>query len=275
MIGGRGSDWVTYGLSPGEIEVDLAAGIATGWGTDRLRSIENAQGSPFSDLLLGDVGPNVLRGGSGEDELRGGGGPDVLWGGPDGDEMWGQAGNDHLIGHTGRDNLDGGWGNDELEGRSDSDTFYPGPGDDVVRGGSGLNTLDFEGLTRGVVVDLASGVVLAQGRDSVDRIHFVWGTDHADVIRAGTAPLDARGLDGDDLLIGGPQDDLLYGGPGTDVIDGGGGDDYLVASSGGDTLRGRPRRRRNRIRPRRRPRRRWTRQRHGELLVFPRAGRDR
>ena len=79
------------------------------------------------------------------------------------------------------------------------------------------------------MVDLASGVVLAQGRDSVDRIHFVWGTDHADVIRAGTAPLDARGLDGDDLLIGGPQDDLLYGGPGTDVIDGGGGDDYLVA----------------------------------------------
>ena len=108
----------------------------------------------------------------------------------------------------------------------------------MVRGGGGLDTLRFDELTHGVEVDLASGVVIAQGRDSVASIHFVWGTDHADVIRAGTAPLDVRALDGDDLLIGGPRGDLLYGGPGADVIEGGGGDDYLEGWSGNDTLRG-------------------------------------
>ena len=58
----------------------------------------------------------------------------------------------------------------------------------------GLDTLHFDELTHLVEVDLASGVVIAQGRDSVASIHFVWGTDHANVIRAGSAPLDAHNL---------------------------------------------------------------------------------
>jgi Ca2+-binding RTX toxin-like protein len=55
----------------------------------RFTGIAGLDGSPRSDILVGDDGPNVLRGGPGGDLLGRLGGPDVLDG---------QAGPDRLLG---------------------------------------------------------------------------------------------------------------------------------------------------------------------------------
>ncbi|MEX2237748.1 MAG: hypothetical protein WEB00_09465 [Dehalococcoidia bacterium] len=49
-------------------------------GNDSLFSIENATGSPFSDNLFGDDGPNILKGGDGGDRIEALEGDDTLLG---------------------------------------------------------------------------------------------------------------------------------------------------------------------------------------------------
>ncbi|HWI82112.1 M10 family metallopeptidase [Ramlibacter sp.] len=56
--------------------------------------IEDAIGSPYADLIVGNAAPNRLTGGAGNDTLRGGAGDDVLAG---------QAGSDQLDGGLGED----------------------------------------------------------------------------------------------------------------------------------------------------------------------------
>lgn len=60
LLGGRGSDWVGYGLAPAGVQVDLAAGVAAGWGSDTLRSIENVIGSQHDDVLRGTDTANTF-----------------------------------------------------------------------------------------------------------------------------------------------------------------------------------------------------------------------
>jgi len=78
-------------------------------------------GTPWSDLLIGGHGDDVLCGlggadlligGKGDDRLIGGDGADLLLGGPGGDVLEGGAGKDLLIGGPGVDTMDGGPGKD-------------------------------------------------------------------------------------------------------------------------------------------------------------------
>ena len=86
--GGTGSDWASYLSDVAGVTVNLNAGTATdGWGgTDTLIRIENAEGSNFNDVLIGQVdsGDNILQGQGGNDTLIGGGGNDTLIGGTGG-----------------------------------------------------------------------------------------------------------------------------------------------------------------------------------------------
>ena len=59
LRGGNGYDWVGYGLAPIGVTVDLDSGVATGWGTDQLGSIESVLGSAFDDHLIGNSGRNT------------------------------------------------------------------------------------------------------------------------------------------------------------------------------------------------------------------------
>jgi Ca2+-binding RTX toxin-like protein len=79
--GGPGIDTVKFAGAP-HVNADLAAGTATGEGSDTLSSIENVTGSPGDDRLLGNGGPNVLAGGAGDDRLDGRLGHDTCAGGP-------------------------------------------------------------------------------------------------------------------------------------------------------------------------------------------------
>ena len=59
------------------VTVSLAAGTATGQGSDTLTDIENITGSAYADTLTGDGNANVLSGGAGGDALDGGAGADT------------------------------------------------------------------------------------------------------------------------------------------------------------------------------------------------------
>lgn len=95
--GGLGADVVGYYPAPGPVTVDLAAGTATGYGTDSLTGIEHVEGSLHDDVLTGDAGVNIIYGEDGNDTISGG----------DGD--------DRLNGGLGTDTADGGVGTDQCQ----------------------------------------------------------------------------------------------------------------------------------------------------------------
>ena len=74
--GGPQLDTVAYDFAPRGVHIDLAFGIATGWGRDFLVSVERAVGSAFDDYIHGDDGPNDLVGNDGNDLIDGRGGDD-------------------------------------------------------------------------------------------------------------------------------------------------------------------------------------------------------
>jgi hypothetical protein len=101
LDGGDGVDTVTWESFPCCIRADLAAGTATGQGTDRLIGIENLTGSAGDDVLRGDGLANRLAGMGGTDLLYGGDGDDTLLGGLDDDYLAGEGGNNTLDGESG------------------------------------------------------------------------------------------------------------------------------------------------------------------------------
>jgi Ca2+-binding RTX toxin-like protein len=78
--GGPGKDELDYTNAPTGVHVNLAKATASGWGADRLRSIEQVDGSHHADVLVGSARADVLVGGAGNDRLYGGGGKDRLYG---------------------------------------------------------------------------------------------------------------------------------------------------------------------------------------------------
>src|SRR5207237_925350 len=91
----------TYAGSPHRMHVDLAAGTATGWGSDTLQQVEDVAGSSHEDVLEGDGHPNRLFGSAGNDVLLGRGGADSLSGGDGDDFLAGGAGAARLAGGPG------------------------------------------------------------------------------------------------------------------------------------------------------------------------------
>ncbi|MBA2639433.1 MAG: hypothetical protein H0U77_05475 [Nocardioidaceae bacterium] len=101
IVGGAGRDTVSYQERNESVDVDLAAGFATGAGFDVIAAVEDAEGGRGDDLLAGTDGPNALSGGDGADRLTGLGGDDLL--SPD----WSYTRAD--------DTVDGGTGVDEVD----------------------------------------------------------------------------------------------------------------------------------------------------------------
>jgi Ca2+-binding RTX toxin-like protein len=191
-------DYAVYSAAPNGVQVDLAAGRATGWGTDTLSGIEGVMGSRFNDVLVGGDGDNLLWGQDGDDELRGQGGEDfALYRRPvEADLGQGRAtgeGTDRLVGIVG---VVGSSGNDRLTGDGKRNVLSGGTGgSDVLSGAGGPDVL------------ISVGASTMAGGAGADRLE------------AGAAA---------DTLDGGPGDDLLSGGGGDDAIDGGAGVEDVV-----------------------------------------------
>ena len=118
VFGGLGTDAASYPPSATAVRASLIDEGATGEGTDTFMTIENLNGSAFSDELIGSSGANVLRGGKGNDVLRGRGFGDTLAGDTGADQHYGENGDDTL------NSTDGVSGNDSLNGGPDTDTCF-------------------------------------------------------------------------------------------------------------------------------------------------------
>jgi len=149
LVGGTGIDTANYGATLSGVVVDLAAGTATGEGTDVLFTIENVTGGSGHDALFGNAAANRLVGGAGNDRLEGRAGNDVLDGG---------VGNDTIDGGDGDDVVDAGAGSDTVMFTSGTDRVSTGEGADRVAVGPGATgALTITDFTAGLdVLDLSS-----------------------------------------------------------------------------------------------------------------------
>ncbi len=152
LDGGGGIDTVDYSGSFAGVDVNLAAGTASGGDAqgDTLIGIENMIGSYHDDVLTGDAGDNVLVGGAGADQLDGGGGFNtadystssaaVTVNLATGNGAGGDAEGDTLVNIQ---QVDGSSYDDSLTGSSSDDTFRGGAGNDTLTGGTGSDSYLF------------------------------------------------------------------------------------------------------------------------------------
>ena len=133
--GGDGIDTVSFGAP---VTVSLAAGEASGEGTDVIAGVENVVGSPLADVIVGSSGQNRLEGRAGGDVIRARGGNDIVLGGGGSDQLYGERGADRVNGGSGGDLLNGGRGFDRLRGEGGADRLFARDRTaDVVNGGPG------------------------------------------------------------------------------------------------------------------------------------------
>ncbi|MBO9451477.1 hypothetical protein J7426_14480 [Tropicibacter sp. R16_0] len=238
-------------ISGGVGDVSLAASTS-GWRrveTPTGFSIELEDGQKFQYRTLGETGPDDidlvsawLDGAVGNDNsnrldavghmrqvaLEGGDGADTLLGG---------HADDILAGGDGSDSLDGGAGNDLV--------FFDA--DDVaVKGGEGVDSALYTGLS-GITFDLAEhGFERAIGGDGSDILvaefsttsAWLYGQGGSDLLRSGEANDLLTGGEGDDTIYAQGGDDQAFGGSGQDHVHGGRGDDHLLGGIGHDDLDG-------------------------------------
>jgi Ca2+-binding RTX toxin-like protein len=189
-----------------ETNVYVMDGSGSTISRDLLVDVEDITGSPYDDILIGDIFANILTGGGGADTLHGMDGDDRLVGGAGDDTLYGGEDSDVLIGGAGTDFLDG----------------YEEDGDPTRQ--VGIDTASYEDAATGVTVNLAltdPQNTVGAGFDTLVHIENLTGSDHNDIL---------TGDAGDNVLIGGAGDDTLTGGDG----DGDGSDtaSYAAAGSG-------------------------------------------
>lgn len=253
LDGGPGSDeTVSFATMPrsgrkgGGVWASLKAHRAYGDGRDKLRRIENLEGSAFDDTLIGNRHRNKLLGGPGDDRLVGGGGGDELVGGPGRDRCLGGS-------REGRESC----GGPRTKGATIDVYFYsgidPAAAGVVVAGGSRSDNVSVSLDVATATLRITAGRALAVESPCVHpsarlreatcpvgplprwlTVDLGPGNDHFRVVGSleGLGEVRVDGGPGNDVLRGGPEEDLLEGGPGSDRLYGGAGDDALVGGPG-------------------------------------------
>ncbi len=250
-------DTASYRLSDGGVIIDLAVtdedGFVSGTGGhaegDKLRNIENLEGSPMADTLQGDAENNLLRGLAGADVLVGGGGVDTAsyqtsdagvtldlsiedsignaratGGHAEGDRL---RGIQNIEGSAWDDVLTGDLEDNEISGGDGADILIGGAGADRLDGGGGSDTASYESSDGAVSLDLAN---LDQGYSAGSGGHAEGDSLKSIAHLIGSAY--------DDTLLGDDSDNTLIGVGGRDFMDGGDGSDTAVygGSDAGITL---------------------------------------
>ena len=268
LNGGHGRDIVTYGSHPSSVVVRLDGKRNDGSpGENDLiwTDVEEVDGSPFNDVLIGSTRADDLRGGAGDDRIDGNSGSDVLDGGPGTDTLdyssrslgvtvnligglattlgesdrisgfenvLGSKRDDHLLGDAGPNLLSGGGGNDLLDG---------GGGPDVLIGGSGFDTATYAARSAPAIVSLdgrANDGAAGEGDNVTPSVEGVIGGRGADRLTGNSRSNRLRGGAGNDTLRGGRGRDSLEGGSGRDTLFGGPGGDFLNGGAGRDRVSG-------------------------------------
>lgn len=205
LDGGSGTDTVSYDNATAGVALSLGGGGTAGDATgDEYTSIENAVGSSFDDSIEGNSADNLLYGGDGNDTLSGAGGNDTLYG---------EAGDDVLK--------------------------NTGSGIHIYDGGSGNNTVSYEGFVTAIGADLTlidgntNGVI--GGIERYINIQNLTGGTLSDTLSGNSEVNILKGGGGADFLSGRGGNDLLLGEDGNDALEGGSGADVLNGGTGTDT----------------------------------------
>ena len=211
IAGNGGVDTLDFEDATVGVNVDLTAGIATGWGTQHFTGISQIYGGAGSDTLIGGATTTYINGGSGGNDKIVLGSQSTL-----------------VIGSNGNDTITGGAGNNDI---------VPGVGSNVIDGGSGYSTLDYRYMPGVVGVDLYAGGYHTGSHDTFNlssdgKNHLVniFANDAGDVIKADYQWNIIVGGAGADTLMGREGNDTITGGGGNDLIDGGTGQDVAVYS---------------------------------------------
>jgi Ca2+-binding RTX toxin-like protein len=173
LDGGSGIDRIRFDNSSVGVTVTLGADGAETIGKagqaegDRIRNVENVNGSEFNDKLTGNNLANVLNGGTGDDTIEGNGG---------------------------NDSLGGGFGDDVLRGGKGNDLFESSIDDDTMTGGAGNDTWSFSVL--GLPFDHDTITDFEGGAGAGDVIRF-----HASVFMNFAQVQAASDQVGDDVVI--------------------------------------------------------------------------
>jgi Ca2+-binding RTX toxin-like protein len=262
--GGDGYDWVQFEDAPVGVNVDLASGHASGWGSDTLVGIEAVLGSAFNDTLTGTAARESFHGRDGDDLIHGGGGFDWLhhWSeaGPvnvnlaSGSVSGAGAGNDTisgieaadgtaaddtLVGDDNDNELMGLAGNDRLDGAGGNDSLRGGAGNDQLQGGPGFDLAEYGDAPTAVNVNLPAGSASGgAGSDTLQGIEGASGSAFNDTLVGDAAANALDGQGGNDQLTGNDGNDSLTGQAGSDLLDGGAGGDQLRGDADNDTLLG-------------------------------------
>ncbi|UWU23038.1 hypothetical protein N2601_08860 [Rhizobium sp. CB3060] len=218
FTGGAGNDSVDYSSSSGSVRIDLASSTGSGASAegDTFVSIENASGSQFADIIIGNSSDNSLSGGGGDDEIRSGGGNDYLDGG---------AGNDTIYTAVGEQIVDGGAGDDVL----------------VVSGARSDYTLSAETDQLISIENQAGTSIIATNVEWIrfeDESGTQIGLVNVDHLLASEGKNLIEGSAGTDVLVGSTGADAIFASDGGDTVDAGSGDDLIDGGLGNDDLKG-------------------------------------
>lgn len=252
-----GGDYVNYFPSLTPVTLNLAAGIATGEGRDKLRGIENVFGSPLADSIGGDDETNLIQPLGGDDQVRAGGGLDIVYDGTGGDAP-AVDGDDKIDGGEGPDavyygnspaavqvdlalgaaagdgtdeiaGIEGIFGSsfdDTLSGNGQRNLLLGAMGDDHLDGRGANDAAGFWASPGPVSADLSTDSATgAEGNDELTSIEGLLGSVFfSDTLRGDDANNLLDGDGGDDQLFGMGGNDWMTGAAGNDQIDGGAGD---------------------------------------------------
>jgi len=203
----------SYDGSGSQVTVSLRSNGLTqqtgGSGHDILVDVTEVDGSAYADTLTAGYTATTVHGGDGDD----------------------------LILNAGLSGFDAG---SELFGDAGDDTFSLTVKGNVIDGGSGSDTVQFDlALSQYVFLRTADGGIQVIAGDAMDTIHTVEWASFADVTTPvaidslvsdygteGDDPL-LSGTDGRDSLFGLGGDDTLLPGAGMDYVDGGAGEDQV------------------------------------------------
>jgi Ca2+-binding RTX toxin-like protein len=227
LTGNGNNDTVDYSSSPSGVNVDLAAGTATGNGTDTLANIGNVVGSSHDDTIAGNDLANDLQGGPGSDTVDYSGvsstsanGITLTFGVPLIVPGTTDAGADTLGGF---ENVIGSHYSDSITGDASNNTIDGGGGGDpLLDGGGGTDTLSYATAPGPVTIDLGTPVQTTGDVIALNSFENLTGSAFSDSL---------SGDDNVNVLNGGDGDDSLAGRAGADTLNGGAGSNTANYSS--------------------------------------------
>lgn len=205
-------------------------------------------GNTKNNRLIGNSGNNILYGGDGIDTLDGGDGVDTLVGGEGNDTYIIRNSNDVIVedGTTTNDTVKSyvsytlsnklenlyllglgdlfGIGNSDnnlIVGNNQNNSLVGGAGNDTLNGGEGNDTLEGGLGDDTYYVDSALDVVKELSNQGVDTVissvTYSLAANFENLTLTGTADIDGRGNDADNIITGNSGKNILTGGKGNDT----------------------------------------------------------